>query len=343
MVQTSERIPVTILTGFLGSGKTTALNALLKHPEMRDTGIIVNEFGKIGLDHLFLTTAIDNIILLDDGCLCCSVKETFKDTLTDLFKRRERSDVPPFTRVLVETTGMADPTPILHLLYSDDFLKTVYRPAQVVTTVDAVLGMVELERYQESRMQVSLADRLVITKTDLTQDVIPPELIARLHGLNPDAVIHSGGAASLNPLEIFSTPAEISAVSQHAEHDHDHARGEAHHHDIHTHGIRADSFVLSDTITSDGLKTWMELVSASFGERMLRCKAVLKIDSIDSPIAIQGVQGIFAEPEQMASWPDGDRSSRLVCISQAIDVEDIRNSLSILHSHATPSALPQPV
>jgi G3E family GTPase len=313
-----DRIPVAVVTGFLGSGKTTLLNALLRHPELRDTAVIVNELGEIGLDHLLVVGGDENVVLLNAGCLCCAMLGTFKETLADLSYRRARAEVPPFARVIVETTGLADPAPILQSLLRDSFLSAYYALGGVTTTVDAVLGEAELGRHPEAVKQAAVADHLVVTKTDLTDGAIPESLRADLERLNPTARVFLGRAA-LSPATLFAGRAVPLATPA--------AMHEGHHH--HAADIRADSFILDGPATWAGIAAWSDFAREFFGHKLLRCKGLLVVERMPGPVLIQGVQTVFANPERLADWPDADRRSRLVCITQGIDKAVVDASLSL--------------
>src|ERR1700722_10626697 len=167
MADADQALPTTLITGFLGSGKTTLLNGLLSHPGMADTAVIINEFGEIGLDHLLIESSFEDAVLLKSGCICCTVRGDLVDTMTALVARRDRGEIPPFSRVAIETTGLADTEPILHTIMGEPSLTPLYRLDRVVTTVDAVNALDQLDSHYEAAKQAALADRLVLTKTDL--------------------------------------------------------------------------------------------------------------------------------------------------------------------------------
>ena len=200
----SSLIPVTLLTGFLGSGKTTVLNHVLKQPDMAATAVIVNEFGEIGLDHLLVERSSEDVVLLNSGCLCCTVRGDIVDTLTNLFVDRVKGKVPYFTRVAIETTGLADPAPILHTLMTDPLVAARYMLDGVVTTVDAVNGAGTLDKQPEAVKQAAVADRLLLTKTDLADLVARQEIEARLEALNPSATIVPVAQGVVDPARLFN-------------------------------------------------------------------------------------------------------------------------------------------
>src|SRR5258708_5800830 len=200
----SSLIPVTVLTGFLGSGKTTVLNHVLKQPDMAATAVIVNEFGEIGLDHLLVERSSEDIILLNSGCLCCTVRGDVVDTLTNLFVDRVKGKVPYFTRIAIETTGLADPAPILHTLMTDPIVAARYMLDGVVTTVDAVNGAGTLDKQQEAVKQAAVADRLLLTKSDLAAPAVRQVIEARLKALNPSAPILRVAQGTVDPSLLFN-------------------------------------------------------------------------------------------------------------------------------------------
>src|SRR5687767_12094674 len=247
-----ERLPVSVITGFLGSGKTTLLKNLLQQADMADTAVVINEFGEIGLDHLLVEEAKEDTILMSSGCLCCSIRGDLIDTLRRLYKRRDRGEMPKFKRLVIETTGLADPAPILQTLIGDPLLSAFYRLDGVVTTVDAVNGMDQLDRQFESVKQAAVADRLVLTKTDLAKPEQRAALEARLHALNPAATLlpvahgavaaeHLFNAGLYNPAEKSPDVARWLKAEAYADREHDHDHHQHHHqnpHDVNRHDDR---------------------------------------------------------------------------------------------------------
>jgi len=258
--QAADLIPVTVLTGFLGSGKTTLLNALLKHPDMGETAVLINEFGEVGLDHLLVEAIDDDIVLLNSGCLCCTVRGDLVTAMRDLFFKRVRGDVPEFSRVLIETTGLADPAPILHTLMTDALISSRYRLDGIVTTVDAVNAPDQLTSQPEAAKQAAVADRLVLTKTDLVDAAALAALKDRLHALNPAAPLLIADHGRVEPAAVLEAglfnPAqkhpdvarwlsEEAYADGHGHDDHDH--GHHHHHDVNRHDARISAFTVSST------------------------------------------------------------------------------------------------
>jgi len=324
-MQTDTRIPVTVLSGFLGSGKTTVLNGWLREPRFKDTAVIVNELGDIGIDHLLVASSTDNIVLLESGCICCAQLESLKETLADLYYRRTRAEIPNFSRVLVETTGLADPAPLLQILLRNSFVAHFFRLAGLITTVDALFGERQLTEHGESVKQVALADQLIVTKTDLTANACPALLRDRLRDLNPLVPIHCGSVADAVLVDVLMG-CDAPARSMEALRD---TQLFVPRHDAR---IRSQSFVIEASIGWAGLAAWVDLVREFFGARLLRCKGLLLINETGGPVLVQGVQTVFATPQRLHDWPSDDHRSRLVCITRDIDSELLQASLGVLHA-----------
>jgi len=325
-----EKIPVTVLTGFLGAGKTTLLNRLLKAPEMAGCAVLINEFGEIGLDHLLVEKLDDDVVLLNAGCLCCTVRGDLVRALRDLALRAEAGQ--EIRRVVVETTGLADPAPILQTLMTDPVVLSAYRLDGVVTLVDAVAGMATLDTQVEAVKQAAMADRLVLTKTDIAAPKAVAALKARLAALNPIAPLLPADAppAALLDAGDFTTRGRIPEVTSWLEHEalsHHHD----HHHDPNRHdaGIQACSFVFDDPLPWDGVATWLEMLTLTRGDSILRVKGLLNIAGQDRPVIVHGVQHVFHPPLKLAAWSvDDDRRSRLVFVLRNLEPQVVAEGLA---------------
>ncbi len=333
--------PTTILTGFLGSGKTTLLRHLLDHPEVSDTAVIINEFGEIGLDHALVAEGDEDVVLLNAGCLCCTVANSLGETLNDLYFRRAKGELPPFRRVVIETTGLADPAPILHLLMADRMIAPNFRVDGVIATVDALLGAGQLDSHEEAVKQAAIADRMALTKTDLASADETAGLRRRLGALNPGAAILEAPHGRLAPGEIFglgpfdpaAKPAEVArwlgAEAYRDEHP-------AHGHDVSRHDerIRAFSVYFDAPVSWAGYASWVDLMREFQGEKLLRVKGLVAIEGSARPYLVQGVQHVFSPPVRLAAWPTEDRRSCLVFIVRDLDRSLVDRSLKALAAPA---------
>ncbi len=311
--------PVTVVTGFLGSGKTTLLRHLLKQPALVDTAVIVNELGEVGLDHLLLETSDDQIVQLDTGCLCCAIRGDLARTVEDLLARRDAGTLPPFRRIAIETSGLADPAPILQTLMADGPLAGRIGIDRVVTTVDAVNGAATLDRHPESLKQAAVADRIVLTKTDLADADI---LRARIAGLNPSAetIVAVDGRVDADWLLGGETPAAPRPwPGGHA----------------HTEGVESYCILRDAPVSAVGLTLFLEALAENCGADLLRVKGLVHVaESPDRPAVIHGVQHVFHPPVWLDRWPDADRRTRLVFITRDIPRDWVDSLLTLLDTEA---------
>ncbi len=340
-----ELLPVSVITGFLGSGKTTLLNRLLQHPDMAKTAVVINEFGEIGLDSDLVESADEDIVLMSSGCLCCTIRGELVDTLRGLYVKRARNEVPPFERLVIETTGLADPAPILHSLMADPVLSSRFRLDGVITTVDAVNGAGTLDNHFESVKQAAVADRILMTKSDLADEGAVASLGERLRGLNPGAEQLPVSFGDIAPGMLFEAglynPASKTldvarwlreeAYREDDEHGYDHEHDHDHR-DVNRHDerIRAFCMTIDDPLPWNSVATWLELLANYRGEDMLRVKGILNVEESDKPIVLHGVQHLFHPPVQLDAWPSEDRRSRVVFITRDMDEDTVQGMLDAL-------------
>jgi G3E family GTPase len=345
-----EPIPVTLLTGFLGAGKTTLLNRLLHDPTAGRIAVVVNEFGEAGLDHDLIEEAAEEVVLMPAGCICCTIRGDLSKTLTSLVARRARGDLA-FDRVVIEATGLADPGPIHHTLLVDRVLAANYALDGIVTAVDAVLGVETLQRHEEAKTQIAMADRIVLTKCDLADSKMIKALTARLDQLNPGAqritankgAVPSGvlfGLGSLrstmepeHALSWLAAPApdllaglpgmslpkkdplvDLASPSHHASDER----------------ITTASITLDDPIPAQIFDFWLDTLIALKGPDILRMKGIVHIEDVPKPFVFHGVQHIFEPPVPLENWPEGNHTSRVVVIARDIPKADLEENLAVL-------------
>ena len=351
------RIPVTLVTGFLGSGKTSLINAALHAPEMSRTVVVVNEFGEVGLDHKLIAQSNDAVIILENGCLCCTVRSDLVSTLNSLYHSRQRGEIPAFENVVIETSGLAEPGPILQAFLSEPTLDGLYRVANVITLVDAVNWRSTWEAHDEAVRQVAFADHILLTKLDLVAGdrvEVERQLRSDLARLNPTAKIDAIDRASAGVVKLFTEPGfdaanpradplpwlALSAHQRHADHEnHEHgdADGCAHDHD-HDHSNHlgekgVESFVLlrNDPLSREELRFLLDGISQNLGPGLLRVKGLVNIkEEPGRPAVIQGAQHLLHTMTWLERWPDSDERTRVVFITQGIVRSKLKDVIDLL-------------
>ena len=340
----SDLVPVNVLTGALGSGKTTLLKALLRAPRLDGTMVLVNELGEVGIDHHLVEHASESTLLLENGCLCCAMRDDLKTALRDLHSRRARGEIPRYERVVVETTGIADPVPVAYTLLAEPVLHHHYRLGNVVTVVDAVNAPAQLGRFTESVKQVAVADRLVVSKLDIAGPDALGVLRPKLAALNPDAPILAGDSPDLDPVDlliadIHDRQSKRREVERWMRSTADAAQaGDGRH--PHPADIIACCFTFDAVLDWTAFGVWMSMLLHRHGDRVLRMKGLLNVAGVPGPVLVNGVQHLVHPPAHLDRWPDQDRRSRLVVISSGLDHDAIERSLHAFNAIANPAPKP---
>ena len=328
----SQRLPISVLTGFLGSGKTTILNRLLRDPGAAKTLVIVNEFGEIGLDHDLIESSNEDTILLQSGCVCCTVRNDLVETLQRVAAERDRGSLPAFDRVVVETTGLAEPAPILQALMTDATVAGRFGLDGIIATLDLATGHGSLDRHAEAVKQIAMADRIVLTKTDLASAAEVGAIRARAAAINQGAPVFTAENGEIDPGLLFDigrveTPIDGGDVGRwlhgdangHARHEHG-ANGHGNRHDDR---VRAVSFIHEQSIPGETLDRWLQSLFLLRGPNLLRFKAIVNVAELDTPLVAQGVQHVIHPPVVLKRWPSEDRRTRMVFITYDLDGEAI--------------------
>ena len=337
----ADLIPVNILTGALGSGKTTLLKALLRAPRLRKTAVLVNELGEVGIDHHLIEHAAESTLLLENGCLCCAMRDDMKTSLKELHSRRDRGEIPRYERVVVETSGVADPVPIAYTLIAEPVLMHHYRLANVVTLVDAVNARAQLERFEASVKQVALADRLVLSKLDLADPGDVRALRSRLAALNPAAPLLETGAPNLDPVDLlvadpYEAEAKEGEIEKWRRRLEAHGDGRGSHHEP----VEAHCFSFEGALDWTAFGIWMTMLLHRHGDRVLRIKGLLNVAGVPGPVLVNGVQHIVHPPAHLDAWPGPDRRSHIVLILDGPGIDAVARSLEAFNAIANPTPPP---
>jgi G3E family GTPase len=319
----ADRLGVVLVTGFLGSGKTTLISALLAHPGMGETAVLVNELGDVAIDHHLVRQVDERTVVLRSGCICCTLRGDLQDELRDLLARRSRGELAPFGRVVVETTGLADPAPVLSTLQNEPVLRHHYDVEAVVTTIDAVNGGQTLDRHPESVKQAAVADALLVTKADTAAPAHVDALEARLRALNPVAPVRRVAFGAIAPADLLrgrarDLPAAAGPDGPATANEHDHAR--------HASDVRAFTLVLDEPLDWHAFAVWLTMLLHSRGLDVLRVKGLLDVGAA-GPVVLDGVQHVVHRPRHLDAWPDDDHRTRIVFITRGIEREAVLASL----------------
>jgi G3E family GTPase len=321
-----NRIPISVVTGYLGSGKTTLINHLVRQPGMQATALIINEFGEIGLDHVLVESSFENTLLLENGCICCSIRGDLIDTISDLFAKVGNGQLPPFTRIVIETTGLANPAPIVHAILTNDAVINRCALETVVTLVDGVQGRVHIERHEEAVTQISQADLALVSKVDLCSEDDIAGITNAVLNINPSLDIAAIEHGQIDPDALFLKSGRHGRDhTHHVHHDEDHD-GHDHFQD-HRHGdISTWSLVHGAPLDEARLRAWLSMIYSLRPYAMLRLKGYLRLAGYERPLLVQAVGSIISSPEWLDAWPEGKEETRLVLIFKGMTAAAVQTS-----------------
>lgn len=325
-------IPVNVITGFLGAGKTTLLRHVLGDRRFSDAAVIVNEFGEVGLDHLLVEEVDEGVLLMENGCVCCTVREDLRDTLRDLEDRAAKGSIPKFGRVVLETTGLADPVPVVGTILNDPVIRNHFRLGNLVCVVDAVNGPSQMRSHPEPLRQVMVSDRIVLTKTDMVSEKEAGEVRARLSALVPDVPVSTAVQGETDPdmligQDVRDDKTRLREVAEWlrgagAGDGHSHGHHDSAHGNIHSFPMEFDTPV--DWVL---FCLWLSCLLHAHGDRIIRVKGMLNVRESDTPVVINGVQHLMHLPMHLSSWPTEDRKSVVVFITEGVGKAEIADSL----------------
>ncbi len=336
-----KNIGITVLTGFLGSGKTTILTSLIKQKQLANAAIIINEFGEVGLDHDLIETTDENVIELQNGCICCTIQIDLKKTLLNLLIKMKKGDISPFNHVIIETTGLADPVPIIHTLMTSLDIQKTYSIDGVITVVDSINGVSTYNAYEEAVKQTAFADRIILSKTDIADKETVNFLSKRINAINPKVTILKSdknytqvskllGLNDYNPKNKDWNVREWLEIENKKSSNHLH--NHYHEHDVNRHGDDIETFAMVTTkpVSMTSVNFFLELLMCQMGEKILRIKGILNVKGHNCPAVIHGVQHIFHPLRWLEKWPSDNKQSRLVFITKNLKKDTINDLFKII-------------
>jgi G3E family GTPase len=330
--EAAQRIPISILTGFLGSGKTTVLSRLLAHPQMQRTAVLVNEFGALGIDDVLLRTVTDNVVLLESGCICCTIGDNLTRRLLELLGQRETGVIPPFDRAIIETTGLADPAPLMQGFMLEPLASAPFRLAAVIATVDALEGARQLDRHTESVKQAALADRILVTKIDLAAPEQVDALVVRLQEVNRAAPLYRIARGQIEPdlildAGLWNAQKRCIDLERWLNAPISTERTYVRRHDMR---IETSCLAWDPPVRFERFTDAVDTLMSTHGDDLLRMKGILAVEGAAGPVVVHGVQRLFYPPVRLPSWPTSDRRCRLVFITRGIPRATIEASFMLL-------------